>query len=106
MAMIGRLCPLLEVYAHDRWVIPLPEGHKFPASKYRLLRERVEAERLAVVHESEAVPGGGLAGVQDADLLERIRTGTLTLREERGLGLPWSETLVERGRRSVGGTMA
>ena len=28
----------------------------------------------------------------------------MTLREERGLGLPWSEVLVERGRRSVGGT--
>ena len=28
------------------------------------------------------------------------------MREERGLGLPWSEVLVERGRRSVGGTLA
>jgi acetoin utilization deacetylase AcuC-like enzyme len=29
----------------------------------------------------------------------------MTLREQRGLGLPWSEVLVERGRRSVGGTL-
>ena len=28
------------------------------------------------------------------------------MREQRGLGLPWSEVLVERGRRSVGGTVA
>jgi acetoin utilization deacetylase AcuC-like enzyme len=28
------------------------------------------------------------------------------VREERGLGLPWSAALVERGRRSVGGTIA
>ena len=29
----------------------------------------------------------------------------MTVREQRGLGLPWSEGLVERGRRSVGGTL-
>jgi acetoin utilization deacetylase AcuC-like enzyme len=37
--------------------------------------------------------------------MERIRTGTMTVREQRGLGLPWSPELVERGRRSVGGTV-
>ena len=36
----------------------------------------------------------------------RIRDGEMSLREQRGLGLPWSEVLVERGRRSVGGTLA
>ena len=35
------LCSV-EVWAHDRWRIPLPAGHKFPIDKYRLLRERVE----------------------------------------------------------------
>ena len=43
--------------------------------------------------------------MHDAGLLERIRDGELTLREARGLGLPWSAALVERGRRSVGGTI-
>ena len=53
------------------------------------------------------VPWEWLAEVHDADLLERIRSGTMTrARGQRGLGLPWSEVLVERGRRSVGGTVA
>ena len=51
------------------------------------------------------MPWEWLGLVHDADLLERIRLGTLTLRESRGLGLPWSAELVERGRRSVGGTV-
>ncbi len=97
--------PILTVYAHDRWVIPLPSGHTFPASKYRLLRERIEAAGLATVLESEAVPWAWLAAAQDADLLARIRHGELTVREQRGLGLPWSQALVERARRSVGGTV-
>ena len=93
----------MEVYAHDRWGVPLPAGHKFPISKYRLLRERVEG--LVEVRESAAVPWDWLAAVHDGDLLDRIRSGSMTVREQRGLGLPWSEMLVERGRRSVGGTL-
>jgi acetoin utilization deacetylase AcuC-like enzyme len=97
------LCAM-DVWAHDRFRIPLPAGHKFPIDKYRLLRERVE--RLVSVHESEPVPWEWLAAVHDADLLQRIRSNTMSVREQRGLGLPWSEVLVERGRRSVGGTLA
>jgi acetoin utilization deacetylase AcuC-like enzyme len=95
---------VVEVWAHDRWRIPLPEGHKFPIDKYRLLRERVQAS--VTVRESDAVPWEWLAAVHEAPLLERIRLGEMTLREVRGLGLPWSEVLVERGRRSVGGTVS
>jgi acetoin utilization deacetylase AcuC-like enzyme len=95
----------MDVWSHDRWGIPLPAGHRFPISKYGLLRARVEALGLATVREAEPVPWEWLAAVHDADLLERIRSGTLSVREQRGLGLPWSEVLVERGRRSVGGTL-
>jgi len=94
----------VEVWSHDRWGVPLPPGHKFPISKYRLLRERVEG--IVDVCESDAVPWEWLAAVHESDLLDRIRTGSMTIREQRGLGLPWSELLVERGRRSVGGTLA
>ena len=93
-----------EVYSHDRWTIPLPEGHRFPISKYGLLRERVAG--LVTVRESEPVPWQWLAQVHEEALLDRIRTGQMSTREQRGLGLPWSEVLVERGRRSVGGTLA
>jgi acetoin utilization deacetylase AcuC-like enzyme len=94
----------MEVWAHDRWRIPLPAGHKFPIDKYGLLRERVAGH--VDVLEADAVPWEWLAAVHEAPLLERIRTGTMSVREQRGLGLPWSEVLVERGRRSVGGTVA
>src|ERR1700754_349581 len=97
MAMTRSLNISFEVWSHDRWTIPLPEGHKFPISKYTLLRERVQ-DRVVVWE--------WLGAVHDADLLDRIRTGQMSIREQRGLGLPWSEVLVERGRRSVGGTLA
>ncbi len=96
------------VWTHHRWRFPLPAGHKFPIDKYALLRDRVIADGTAgpgEVHEAEPVPWGWLEAVHDAGLLERIRTGALSVREERGLGLPWSEALVERGRRSTHGTV-
>jgi acetoin utilization deacetylase AcuC-like enzyme len=95
----------VHVWTHDRWRFPLPERHRFPIDKYTLLRERVEADGVEV-REAEPVPWAWLEAVHDAGLLDRIRTGGLSVREQRGLGLPWSLELVERGRRSVGGTVA
>ena len=94
------------VFSHDRWTFPLPAAHRFPLSKYALLRERLEVEGIADVRESEPVPWHWLEAVHDPGLVRRIREGALSVREQRGLGLPWSAALVERGRRSVGGTVA
>ena len=58
------------------------------------------------VLEPDPAPWDWLEAVHERGLLERIRGGTLTLREARGLGLPWSAELVERGRRAVGGSVA
>jgi acetoin utilization deacetylase AcuC-like enzyme len=54
----------------------------------------------------EPIGWEALARVHAAALLERLRTGTLSLREERGLGLPWSPALIERARRATAGTLA
>ncbi len=97
------------VWTHHRWRFPLPRRHSFPIEKYGLLAERVVADGLAAPDEvREAAPAAwdDLAAVHDYGLLSRIREGCLTVREERGLGLPWSRELVERGRRSVMGTIA
>ena len=99
----------MDLWTHHRWRFPLPRHHRFPIDKYELLAERVVADGIAIARElREAVPAdwSELAAVHDAGLLARIRDGKLSVREERGLGLPWSAALVERGRRSVGGTIA
>src|SRR3954452_11085063 len=98
----------MHVWTHDRYRFPLPEAHKFPITKYGLLRERLLADGLVTqdtVHEAPAVPWEALERVHERALLERIRTGALGLRESLGLRLPWSPELVERGRRSVSGRL-
>ena len=94
----------MRVWTHDRFAFPLPEGHKFPLGKYERLRERLEAAGHEAVN-APPVSWEALGRVQDAALLERIRSGGLSVREQRGLGLPWSPELVERGRRSSMGTV-
>jgi acetoin utilization deacetylase AcuC-like enzyme len=99
----------MRVWVHDRWRFPLPPGHRFPLDKYGLLRERVLADGTVAPEDVLApspVPWAWLERVHAPDLLERLRTGALSLREQRGLGLPWSPQLVERARHATGGTVA
>ena len=44
--------------------------------------------------------------VHQSDYIERVFNGTLSYKEIRRIGFPWSPELVERSRRSVGGTIA
>lgn len=99
----------MHVWTHHRATFPLPAAHKFPLPKYALLRDRVVADGIATpaeVHETDPVDWAQLRAVHEPALVERIRTGAMSVREQRGLGLPWSPELVERGRRSVAGTVA
>ena len=95
----------MHLWTHHRWQFPLPETNRFPLDKYALLAERTAAEGHEL-HEAEAVPWPWLEAVHDPELVARIRSGALSVREERALGLPWSPALVERSRRSVAGTIA
>jgi acetoin utilization deacetylase AcuC-like enzyme len=99
----------MQVWTHDRFRFPLPQQHRFPLGKYGLLRERLAETGVArpdEVNEAAPVAWEWLTAVQERDLVERIRDGRLSVREVRGLGLPWSPELVERARRSVAGTIA
>jgi acetoin utilization deacetylase AcuC-like enzyme len=93
----------------DHFVLPLPEGHRFPMSKYRLLRERVLAEGIVApedLQEPDAAPWDALRLVHTHDYITGVAHGTLPPQIQRRIGFPWSPAMVERARRSVGGTIA
>jgi acetoin utilization deacetylase AcuC-like enzyme len=97
----------VKAFYSDRFVLPLPEGHRFPMAKYRLLRERIAVELPAVsLQQPEAATDGVLALAHTPDWIERLGLGRLSALEQRAIGFPWSPEMVERSRRSVGATIA
>lgn len=99
----------MKIYCTDRFVLPLPAGHRFPMAKYAMLRERVQSAGLAG-SEALCVPDAAsdqeLLRAHDADYLARVLEGRLTPAEIRRIGFPWTPEMVERSRRSSGATIA
>ncbi|HET7527127.1 MAG TPA: histone deacetylase [Burkholderiaceae bacterium] len=96
----------MHVYCSARFAIPLPAGHRFPISKYALLRERV-LESCPDIQLTEAPPAsdGELALAHTPSYVQDATTGSLPAQTLRAIGLPWSPAMVERARRSVGATI-
>ena len=97
----------MRAFHSDQFVLPLPLGHSFPMTKYRLLREAAELG-LPGVHVTEAPPAsdGELALVHDPAWISAVVDGHTSAAQQREIGFPWSERMVERARRSVGATIA
>ena len=75
-------------------------------SKYRLLREAVDAH-MPELRVQEALPAtdGELALAHEPDWISAVAHGHTTAAQQREIGFPWSERMVERARRSVGATI-
>jgi acetoin utilization deacetylase AcuC-like enzyme len=98
----------VKVFYSDHFVLPLPEGHRFPMTKYSVLRERVAGSSVCgpnELREPEAVTDEEILRAHSPDYLRRVVSGTLTEKEIRRIGFPWSERMVERSRRASGGTV-
>jgi acetoin utilization deacetylase AcuC-like enzyme len=97
----------MQIFSNDRFLPDLPPGHSFPMPKYRLLRERVEAQLRGIcLQEAQPATDGELALVHTPDHVSAVTEGTLSAAAQREIGFPWSERMVERSRRSVGATVA
>ncbi len=98
----------LKVFYSDHFVLPLPEGHRFPMVKYSMLREKVVAADLCGFDEMRVprpVSDGEILRAHERSYLRRVVAGTLSPKEVRRIGFPWSERMVERSRRASGGTL-
>lgn len=99
----------MKLFYADHFVLPLPEGHRFPMEKYARLRERLMGSGLFGAddfHVPEAASDSELLRAHDAGYVQRVIRGTLDKNDIRRIGFPWSEAMVERSRRSAGATLA
>ena len=98
----------MRIFYSDTFVLPLPEGHRFPMQKYALLRQRVAEAAIVASGDLQIPPAADdtqLLRAHTPDYVERIQCGALTPAEIRRIGFPWSPLMPERSRRSSGATI-
>lgn len=97
----------MKAYFCDQFVLPLPLGHRFPMQKYKLLRDQIALFfPLIELTQAPEASDGQLALVHTVDYIEAVVKGQLSAQQQKEIGFPWSEAMVERSRRSVGATVA
>ncbi len=96
------------VFYTDLFTVPLPDGHKFPMQKYRLLREYLLAEGILEEHELRIpmlATRRELALIHATEYIDAFCSGTIDAKAIRRIGLPWSEAFVQRSLASTGATI-
>ena len=98
----------LPVVYHPDYVTPLPDEHRFPMPKFKMLYDLLWQEGL-IDAESTFTPTIAteevLQLVHTDDYVKDYCQGALSPKAQRRIGLPWSEGLVKRTCTAVGGTI-
>src|SRR5579863_1611575 len=100
------MLPFKLVYS-DGYYLPIGD-HVFPAEKYRRIRERLLAEGIADERdfiEPEPATDQDILLVHKAEYVHKLKTGTLTPREELEMEIPYSPELVKAFWLAAGGSI-
>ena len=96
----------MRAFYSDQFVLPLPQGHRFPMGKYRILRDRLAVEIPAIqTNVAQPATDGELALAHAPTYIQAVEQGTLGDKAQREIGFPWSPEMVARSRRSTGATI-
>ncbi len=98
----------LPIVYHSDYVAPLPPGHRFPMSKFRLLYQMLLADEVidpSQVYTPELPDREWIELVHDHEYVQAYCEGTLQRKAQRRIGLPWSPALANRTRIAVGGAI-
>ncbi len=93
---------------HPSYVAPLPDGHRFPMAKFGKLYDLLLKDGVAIpaqFHRPDLPPTEWIELVHSSDYVQRYCDGTLSYKEQRRIGLPWSPALAQRTCIAVGGTV-
>ena len=99
----------MHVFYTPHYYAEIGAGHVFPIRKFELVRDKLLSDgtlRPDEIIEPDPATVEDVLLVHTEDYVSRLCEGTLTHKEIRRLGLPWSESLVLRSFYAVGGTLA
>ncbi|NJW52245.1 histone deacetylase family protein [Salinimicrobium oceani] len=90
---------MLKIAFHPIYVLPLPEGHRFPMEKYELVPQQLLHEGTCTPQnffKPEYPDEADILAVHEKEYVDALKNLTLTYRQARKIGLPLSSRLVER----------
>jgi acetoin utilization deacetylase AcuC-like enzyme len=99
----------MHVFYTPRYYADIGDGHIFPIRKFERVRDRLLSEgtlQPEEIFEPSPATIEQVRLVHTEEYVSRLCNGTLTAKELRRLGLPWSEALVRRSFYATGGTIA
>lgn len=99
----------MRLFYPDTPDLPLPQGHRFPAGKYRLLRAHLERDGMLEGCELRPSPEAAMTELiraHDPAYVAAVRDGTLSADQQRRIGFPWSKVMARRAAAVAGGTLA
>lgn len=100
------MLPFKLVYS-DAYFLPIGQ-HVFPAEKYRRIRDRLISTRIADVNdfiEPQPATDQDILLVHKPEYVQKLKTGTLSAREELELEIPYSSELVDAFWLAAGGSI-
>ncbi|MEM9829534.1 MAG: histone deacetylase [Bacteroidota bacterium] len=99
----------IPIFFSDKHLYALPKNHRFPIDKYILVKEQLLYQGII---QREQITDPGVCSEEDIlrvhtpEYWQAVKTQTLLPRMVRRIGLPNTETSVNRARNSVAGTIA
>jgi acetoin utilization deacetylase AcuC-like enzyme len=99
----------MKIFYSDLYSFPLPENHRFPIEKYRMLRDFLLANKVVYpeqLRESPLATENELILAHSLNYVQSIQTGTVDPQIIKRIGFPWSYQLYLRSCASVGGTIS
>ena len=99
---------LISWVTHPNYDIPLPTRHRFTSTKFSDLFNELKNSKVienGKIHIPEMAKDDELSIAHSVLYISKIKSGSISVKEERRLGLPWSKALVERSFIAVNGTL-
>lgn len=99
----------MKIFYSDLYELPLPNDHRFPIQKYRMLRDYLIQEKIIEsqqLRESPLATHEELLLAHDPGYVLSMENGSVDIQIIKRIGFPWSHHLYLRSCATVGGALA
>jgi len=99
----------MQFFYSDTFNLNLPDGHRFPATKYGMLRRALVEDAIVSPYQltlAEPLADEAIARVHDPAYVASIREGTIDPKAMRRIGFPWTPQIPTRSAATLGGALS